>query len=89
MDGAEATYCSEVAKLSIAGIGMRSHTGVAIRSFQALSGSDINVEMVNTSEVRINLVIDGDRGAIGIDALADAFADVLSKKPSGRQSSPS
>ena len=89
MDGAEATYCSEVAKLSIAGIGMRSHTGVAIRSFQALSGSDINVEMVNTSEVRINLVIDGDRGAIGMDALTDAFADVLSKKPSGRQSSPS
>jgi len=89
MDGAEANYCSAVAKLSIAGIGMRSHTGVAIRSFQALSESDINVEMVNTSEVRINLVIDGDRGAVGMDSLADAFADVLSKKPSGRQSSPS
>ena len=89
MDGAKATCCAAVAKLSIAGIGMRSHTGVAIRSFQSLSTSEINVEMVNTSEVRINLVIDGSHGATGIESLATAFADVLSKKPVGSPTPPS
>ena len=83
MAGAEANCCLEVAKLSIAGIGMRSHTGVAIRSFQSLAAKGINVEMVNTSEVRINLVIDGNSGRTGLEALSDAFADVLQKKPPG------
>ena len=73
----------EVAKLSIAGIGMRSHTGVAIRSFKSLASEKINVEMVNTSEVRINLVIDGNAATQGLEALSLAFADVLLKKPSG------
>ena len=68
-----------VAKLSIAGIGMRSQTGVAIRSFTALSGAGINIEMVNTSEVRINLVIDGGCGEEGLAALQVAFADVLTR----------
>ena len=80
MDGAIATSSLEVAKLSIAGIGMRSHTGVAIRSFQSLAGEGINVEMVNTSEVRINLVIDGNAAEQGLQALSSAFADVLQKK---------
>ena len=83
MDGAEANCCLEVSKLSIAGIGMRSHTGVAIRSFQSLATEGINVEMVNTSEVRINLVIDGNSGRQGLEALGKAFADVLQKKPTG------
>ena len=83
MAGAEANCCVEVAKLSITGIGMRSHTGVAIRSFQSLATEGINVEMVNTSEVRINLVIDGNSGRQGLEALGEAFADVLQKKPTG------
>ena len=83
MAGAEANCCVEVAKLSITGIGMRSHTGVAIRSFQSLATEGINVEMVNTSEVRINLVIDGNSGRQGLEALGEAFADVLQKKPPG------
>ena len=83
MAGAEANCCTEVAKLSITGIGMRSHTGVAIRSFQSLATEGINVEMVNTSEVRINLVIDGNSGRQGLEALGEAFADVLQKKPTG------
>ncbi len=83
MAGAEANCCTEVVKLSITGIGMRSHTGVAIRSFQSLATEGINVEMVNTSEVRINLVIDGNSGRQGLEALGEAFADVLQKKPTG------
>jgi aspartate kinase len=66
-----------VAKLSVSGVGLRSHTGVAIRMFQALSDAGINVEMVNTSEVRVNVVVDGTAGEKGLKALQQAFADAL------------
>lgn len=66
-----------VAKLSVSGIGLRSHTGVAIRLFQALATAQINVNMVSTSEVRINVVVDAAAGPAGRAALETAFADVL------------
>lgn len=65
----------KVAKLSVSGIGMRSHTGVAIRMFKALAEAGINVEMINTSEVRVNVVVDGAAGERGLAALQKAFAD--------------
>jgi aspartate kinase len=64
-----------VAKLSVSGIGMRSHTGVAIRMFRSLSEAGINVEMINTSEVRVNVVVDGEKGKAGLACLQQAFAD--------------
>ena len=65
----------KVAKLSVSGIGMRSHTGVAIRMFQSLAEAGINVEMINTSEVRVNVVVDGRQGKPALAALQQAFAD--------------
>ncbi|MGC3966414.1 MAG: hypothetical protein QM775_03295 [Pirellulales bacterium] len=44
---------------------MRSHTGVAIRMFRALAEAGINVEMINTSEVRVNVVVDGAKAPPG------------------------
>jgi aspartate kinase len=67
---------ARVAKLSVSGIGMRSHTGVAIRMFKALSEAGINLEMINTSEVRVNVVVDGAAGHEALKRLQDAFADV-------------
>jgi aspartate kinase len=64
-----------VAKLSVSGIGMRSHTGVAIRMFKALAEAGINLEMINTSEVRVNVVVDGAAGHEALKRLQDAFAD--------------
>jgi aspartate kinase len=66
-----------VAKLSVSGVGLRSHTGVAIRMFQALSEAGINVEMVNTSEVRVNVVVEGNKGSVGLKSLQSAFSDAL------------
>ncbi len=66
-----------IAKLSVSGIGMRSHTGVAIGSFEALSRAGINVEMISTSEVRVNVVVDGDDGEKGLACLHDRFAEEL------------
>jgi aspartate kinase len=65
-----------IAKLSVSGIGLRSHTGVAIRMFKALSEANVNVSMINTSEVRVNVVVNGDQGQRALERLQAAFADV-------------
>jgi aspartate kinase len=67
----------KVAKLSISGIGMRSHTEVAIRAFECLAKSGINVEMISTSEVRVNLVVAGEHGQRALKGLQEAFAEAL------------
>jgi aspartate kinase len=66
-----------VAILTVKGIGIRSHTGVGLRMFQALHDANINVEMVSTSEVRVNVVVEADKGVAGLAAMKAAFADVL------------
>jgi aspartate kinase len=66
-----------IAKLSVSGVGLRTHTGVAIRMFKALADACINLEMINTSEVRVNVVVEGVSGEKGLAQLQAAFADVL------------
>ena len=73
----DVTSSPTITKLSVSGIGLRSHTGVAIRMFRALADIGINVQMINTSEVRVNVVVDGTLGSKALDALQSAFADVL------------
>jgi aspartate kinase len=70
------TSAPRVAKLSVSGIGMRSHTEVAIRMFRCLAEAGINVEMINTSEVRVNVVVDGAAGQKALACLQGAFQDV-------------
>jgi aspartate kinase len=72
-----ATYIPAVAILTVTGIGIRSHTGVGIRMFKALADAGINVDMISTSEVRVNAVVAADKGTAGLAALRQAFADVL------------
>jgi len=64
---------SPVAKLSVMGVGIRSHTGVATRMFAALAAAHINISMINTSEVRINVATDAAHGVQGLRALRKAF----------------
>ena len=71
------THSPNVAKLSVSGTGMRSHTGMASRLFRSLAAEGINAEMVNTSEVRVNVVVDGAQGAKALEVLKKEFADVL------------
>ena len=63
-----------MAKLSVIGVGMRTHTGVATRMFAALAERGINVNLINTSEVRINVGTDIARGREGLECLKRAFA---------------
>jgi len=65
-----------VGKLSVSGIGMRSHTSVGIRMFAALTRAEINVEMISTSEVRVNVAVEGDKGRKALEVLQKEFADV-------------
>lgn len=71
------TSSPKIAKLSVSGVGLRTHTGVAIRMFRALAEAGINLDLINTSEVRVNVVVDGAQGEKGVKQLQAAFADVL------------
>lgn len=62
-----------VAKLSLVGIGMRSHAGVASTMFKALGSKDINIQMITTSEIKISVVIDEKMLEKGIHAVHEAF----------------
>jgi aspartate kinase len=71
----------KVAKLSLVGIGMRSHSGVASRMFQALGHAGINIQMITTSEIKISVVIDEEALERGIHAIHTAFGlDQLSRE---------
>lgn len=72
-DAVELSYDREIAKLSIMGIGLRSHTGVGKRAFRALSQADINVQLINTSEVRMSAIVAADQGKTALDSLLVAF----------------
>ena len=67
----------QVAKLSVFGVGMRSQTGVAARLFQSLATAGINVDMISTSEVRLNVVVEGPHGAKALEVLRKEFANVI------------
>ncbi|QDU90698.1 Aspartokinase [Pirellulimonas nuda] len=75
--GGEVATKPRIAILTVTGIGVRSHTGVGLRMFRALSGAAINVEMISTSEVKVNVVVAPEHGDAGIEALKSAFSDVL------------
>ncbi len=63
----------DVAKVSVVGIGMRSHTGVAAKMFQVLSGEGINIKVITTSEIKISVLIDRKYMELAVQALHDAF----------------
>jgi aspartate kinase len=68
---------SNISKLSVSGIGLRSHTSVAIAMFKALADEQINVLMINTSELRVNVVVEGKDGERGLAALQKTFEGSL------------
>jgi aspartate kinase len=62
-----------VSKVSIVGVGMRSHTGVAETMFRALSEKGINIQVISTSEIKISVLIDEAYTELGVRALHAAF----------------
>lgn len=62
-----------LAKVSVVGVGMRTHTGVAERMFQALADAKVNIENISTSEIKISCIIRKDDGAKALQVVHDAF----------------
>jgi aspartate kinase len=71
--GATVADVPHVAKLSITGVGIRSHAGVADRLFKPLADEGINIDLVSTSEVRLNVVVAAEHGARSLAVLREAF----------------
>lgn len=77
--GVKDVVCDEnVAKVSIVGIGMRSHSGIASKMFSTLAKNEINIDMISTSEIKISVVVAGDKGKLAAKAIHKAFG--LGKK---------
>jgi aspartate kinase len=73
--GAEGvTTDDRIAKVSVVGVGMRSHAGVAARMFRAMSTEGINIQMISTSEIAVSCVIEDKYTELAVRALHDAFA---------------
>ncbi len=62
-----------IAKVSIVGVGMRSHSGVASKMFQVLSQEGINIQMISTSEIKVSCVIDAKYTELAVRVLHEAF----------------
>ena len=62
-----------IGKLSIVGVGMRSHSGVAANMFDVLASTSVNIQMISTSEIKISVVIDLAQAEDATKAVHDAF----------------
>ncbi|MSN96980.1 aspartate kinase [Campylobacter sp. FMV-PI01] len=64
---------SEIVKVSIVGVGMKSHSGIASKAFETLAQSNINMQMISTSEIRISMIVEAKYGELAVRILHDAY----------------
>jgi aspartate kinase len=69
----EVTADNAIVKISLVGVGMRSHAGIASTMFEALAKEGINIRMISTSEIKISVVVDEKYLELGVRALHDVF----------------
>jgi aspartate kinase len=69
----QVTFEKEIAKLSVMGVGLRSHTGVGEKTFKALGEAAVNVQLISTSEVRISFVVSPQQSENALKCLLAAF----------------
>ena len=70
---AEMTTDESICKLSVVGVGMKSHSGIAARLFEVLSTEKVNILMISTSEIKISVVIECSKGEAALKSTHDAF----------------
>jgi len=70
---ANLSFEKQIAKLSVMGIGLRSHTDVGEKMFRALAEAEVNVQMINTSEIRVSIVVEATAGEKAHACLLEAF----------------
>ncbi|MBU1808728.1 MAG: aspartate kinase [Candidatus Omnitrophica bacterium] len=69
----EITFDKDIAKISVVGIGMRSHSGIAAKMFEALAENGINIGMISTSEIKISCVVNAKHGQEAVRAIHSKF----------------
>jgi aspartate kinase len=69
----EVTGDRKIVKVSLVGVGMRSHAGIASRAFRILASEGINIQMISTSEIKISVVVDDKYGELAVRALHSEF----------------
>ncbi len=70
---ADATYDEGICKVSIVGVGMKSHTGVAAKAFSTMAAENINIQMISTSEIKVSMVIDDKYAELAVRSLHNAY----------------
>ena len=73
MGAREVLSDDRIVKISLVGVGMRSHAGIASKMFEVLANEGINIRMISTSEIKISVVVDEKYLELGVRALHDAF----------------
>jgi aspartate kinase len=73
MEARQVTGDDRIVKLSLVGVGMRSHAGIASRMFGALAEEGINIQMISTSEIKISVVVEEKYLELGTRALHEEF----------------
>jgi aspartate kinase len=66
-------FDEHVCKVSVVGVGMKSHSGVAAKAFTILAENNINIQMISTSEIKVSMVVDEKYGELAIRVLHEAF----------------
>ncbi len=73
MGGGKVVAVDPIAKLSVVGVGMRTHSGVAAKLFTALAEAGINIQLISTSEIKISVAIDANKANEGLRLVHEAF----------------
>jgi aspartate kinase len=69
----KASYDEDICKVSIVGVGMKSHTGVAAKAFSTMAHENINILMISTSEIKVSMVIEEKYAELAVRALHNAY----------------
>jgi len=69
----EAAYDEAICKVSIVGVGMKSHTGVAAKAFSTMAAENINIRMISTSEIKVSMVVDEKYAELAVRSLHNAY----------------
>ena len=73
LGGGSVELAKEISKVSVVGVGMKSHAGVAAKMFSALADKNINIDMISTSEIKISVVVSRENAEDAVKALHDEF----------------
>lgn len=69
----EAGYDEHICKVSIVGVGMKSHTGVAAKAFESMANENINILMISTSEIKVSMIVDEKYAELAVRSLHNAY----------------